>query len=301
MPPRCGSTASRASSIWGPASWTSAPCWPRIHAGAPPVSGQLDFQLWSEFEGAGSGTPAGLWQQPPDLEGRDQGSRTGLDLGGARSSCVGTGAWQLASHDVIFKLDGATWLHSRCSSSASARASRAMCPPSSRPDCQPEPAGVGLYPELTETLKRTRPRGQLQELVLQADGDWQGLSLQGQLRLRDRAWHDVPGLQKLDNGEFWLTPNGGRPPDPGQRQGDPARHFWEPIPVDSLGAASDWWRAPQAGCVLMARTLPWTTRICASPAGFGLELFEHPFLALTGRIDVRTRPMRIATTPGGDG
>lgn len=69
----------------------------------------------------------------------------------------------------------------------------------------------GLYPELTETLKRTRPRGQLQELVLQADGDWQGLSLQGQLRgFGTRAWHDVPGLQKLD-GDFWLTPNGGVP------------------------------------------------------------------------------------------
>jgi hypothetical protein len=33
----------------GPASWTSAPCWPA--AAGEPVSGQLDFQLWSEFEG----------------------------------------------------------------------------------------------------------------------------------------------------------------------------------------------------------------------------------------------------------
>ena len=191
-----------------------SPMLARIHAGAPPVSGQLDFQLWSEFEkGRLGNSPAGLWQQPPDLEGRDQGEPHRLDLQGGKIQLRRDGeAWQLASHDVIFKLDGATWLHSRLQLERIGSRIQGYVPAIDIDQIANLSQLVsGLYPELTETLKRTRPRGQLQELVLQADGDWQGLSVQGQLRgFGTRPGTMCPVCKKLD-GDFWLTPNGDAP------------------------------------------------------------------------------------------
>lgn len=67
---------------------------------------------------------------------------------------------------------------------------------------------------------------------------------------------------------------------------DPARHFKEPIPVDSLSAALDWWRAPQ-GWVLYGQDIALDNPDLRLASRFRLELFEHPFLALTGRIDVK--------------
>jgi uncharacterized protein YhdP len=67
---------------------------------------------------------------------------------------------------------------------------------------------------------------------------------------------------------------------------DPARHFKEPIPVDSLSAALDWWRAPQ-GWVLYGQDIALENPDLRLASRFRLELFEHPFLALTGRIDVK--------------
>ncbi|MFQ2508510.1 YhdP family protein [Aeromonas caviae] len=267
-----------------------SPMLARIHAGAPPVSGQLDFQLWSEFEKGRLGNSL-LAFGNNHLIWKDEikGEPHRLDLQGGKIQLRRDGeAWQLASHDVIFKLDGATWLHSRLQLERIGSRIQGYVPAIDLDQIANLSQLVsGLYPELTETLKRTRPRGQLQELVLQADGDWQGLSLQGQLRgFETRAWHDVPGLQKLD-GDFWLTPSGGRARlTLGKGKVDPARHFKEPIPVDSLSAALDWWRAPQ-GWVLYGQDIALDNPDLRLASRFRLELFEHPFLALTGRIDVK--------------
>jgi uncharacterized protein YhdP len=65
---------------------------------------------------------------------------------------------------------------------------------------------------------------------------------------------------------------------------DPARHFKEPIPVDA-SVRLDWWRAPQ-GWVLYGQDLAGEPGLRLA-SRFRLDLFEHPFLALTGRIDVK--------------
>ncbi|MFQ2518904.1 YhdP family protein [Aeromonas caviae] len=267
-----------------------SPMLARIHAGAPPVSGQLDFQLWSEFEKGRLGNSL-LAFGNNHLIWKDEikGEPHRLDLQGGKIQLRRDGeAWQLASHDVTFKLDGATWLHSRLQLERIGSRIQGYVPAIDLDQIANLSQLVsGLYPELTETLKRTRPRGQLQELVLQADGDWQGLSLQGQLRgFGTRAWHDVPGLQKLD-GDFWLTPNGGRARlTLGKGKVDPARHFKEPIPVDSLSARLDWWQTPE-GWVLYGQDIALENPDLRLASRFRLELFDHPFLALTGRIDVK--------------
>ncbi|MFQ2152538.1 YhdP family protein [Aeromonas sanarellii] len=267
-----------------------SPMLARIHAGEPRVTGQLDFQLWSEFEGGRLGNSLLafgnnhlIWQD--EVKGEPH----RLDLRGGKIQLRRDGEeWQLASHDVTFKLDGATWLHSRLQLERMGDRIQGYVPAIDLDQVASLSQLVsGLYPELTETLKRTRPRGQLQDLLLQADGDWQGLSLSGQLRgFETRAWHDVPGLQKLD-GDFWLTLAGGSARlSLGKGKVDPARHFKEPIPVDSLSARLDWWQTPE-GWVLYGQDIALENPDLRLASRFRLELFDHPFLALTGRIDVK--------------
>lgn len=267
-----------------------SPMLARIHAGEPRVTGQLDFQLWSEFEGGRLGNSLLafgnnhlIWQD--EVKGEPH----RLDLRGGKIQLRRDGEeWQLASHDVTFKLDGATWLQSRLQLERIGDRIQGYVPAIDLDQVANLSQLVsGLYPELTETLKRTRPRGQLQDLLLQADGDWQGLSLSGQLRgFETRAWHDVPGLQKLD-GDFWLTPAGGSARlSLGKGKVDPARHFKEPIPVDSLSARLDWWQTPE-GWVLYGQDIALDNPDLRLASRFRLELFDHPFLALTGRIDVK--------------
>ncbi|WP_421187622.1 YhdP family protein [Aeromonas sanarellii] len=267
-----------------------SPMLARIHAGEPRVTGQLDFQLWSEFEGGRLGNSLLafgnnhlIWQD--EVKGEPH----RLDLRGGKIQLRRDGEeWQLASHDVTFKLDGATWLQSRLQLERMGDRIQGYVPAIDLDQVANLSQLVsGLYPELTETLKRTRPRGQLQDLLLQADGDWQGLSLSGQLRgFETRAWHDVPGLQKLD-GDFWLTPAGGSARlSLGKGKVDPARHFKEPIPVDSLSARLDWWQTPE-GWVLYGQDIALENPDLRLASRFRLELFDHPFLALTGRIDVK--------------
>ncbi|MGS3151143.1 YhdP family protein [Aeromonas sanarellii] len=267
-----------------------SPMLARIHAGEPRVTGQLDFQLWSEFEGGRLGNSLLafgnnhlIWQD--EVKGEPH----RLDLRGGKIQLRRDGEeWQLASHDVTFKLDGATWLQSRLQLERMGDRIQGYVPAIDLDQVANLSQLVsGLYPELTETLKRTRPRGQLQDLLLQADGDWQGLSLSGQLRgFETRAWHDVPGLQKLD-GDFWLTPTGGSARlSLGKGKVDPARHFKVPIPVDSLSARLDWWQTSE-GWVLYGQDIALENPDLRLASRFRLELFDHPFLALTGRIDVK--------------
>ncbi|MFC5707067.1 YhdP family protein [Aeromonas eucrenophila] len=293
-----------------------SPMLARIHAGEPKVTGQLDFQLWSEFEGGklgdsllAFGNNHLIWQDeakqaqhrgkaPAGKEspsGRDEqkkgkGAYHRLDLRGGKIQLRREGEdWQFASHDVIFKLDGATWLHSRLQLERTGSRIQGYVPAIDLSQIASLSQLVsGLYPKLADTLKRTQPQGQLQDLILQADADWQGLSLNGHLvGFGTTAWHDVPGLQNLD-GEFWLTPAGGSARlSLGKGKLDPARHFKEPIPVNSLGAQLDWWKAPE-GWVLYGQDILLDNSDLTLASRFRLDLFEHPFLALTGRINVKT-------------
>ena len=267
-----------------------SPMLARIHAGEPKVTGQLDFQLWSEFEGGRLGNSL-LAFGNNHLIWKDEvkGEPHRLDLQGGKIQLRRDGEeWQLASHDVTFKLDGATWLQSRLQLERVGSRIQGYVPAIDLNQMANLSQLVsGLYPSLTNTLKHTQPKGKVQELVLQADGDWQGLSLSGQLRgFETKAWHDVPGLQKLD-GDFWLTPAGGSARlTLGKGKVDPARHFKVPIPVDSLFARLDWWRETQ-GWVLYGQDIALDNEDLTLASRFRLELFEHPFLALTGRIDVK--------------
>ncbi|MGY3929755.1 Uncharacterized protein involved in outer membrane biogenesis [Aeromonas encheleia] len=267
-----------------------SPMLARIHSGEPKVTGQLDFQLWSNFANGQLGDSL-LAFGNNHLIWKDEvkGEPHRLDLRGGKIQLRRSGEeWQLASHDVIFKLDGATWLHSRLQLERVGERIQGYVPAIDISQIASLSQLVsGLYPRLTETLKRTQPKGKLQDLILQADANWQGLSLAGRLAgFEMKAWRDVPGLQNLD-GEFWLTPAGG-----GARLGlgkgkvDPARHFKEPIPVDSLAARLDWWQTP-AGWVLYGQDIALDNPDLRLASRFRLDLFEHPFLALTGRIDVK--------------
>lgn len=268
-----------------------SPMLARIHAGEPKVTGQLDFQLWSEFEGGKLGDSL-LAFGNNHLIWKDEvkGEPHRLDLRGGKVQLRREGEeWQFASHDVVFKLDGATWLHSRLQLERVGSRILGYVPGIDIKQIVSLSQLVsGLYPELTETLKRTQPKGKLQDLILQADANWQGLSLSGQLLgFEMKAWRDVPGLQNLD-GEFWLTPKGGSARlTLGKGKVDPARHFKEPIPVNSLGARLDWWQAPE-GWVLYGQDILLDNSDLHLASRFRLDLFEHPFLALTGRIDVKT-------------
>ncbi|MCR6553077.1 TIGR02099 family protein, partial [Aeromonas sp. CPF2-S1] len=127
----------------------------------------------------------------------------------------------------------------------------------------------------------------LTDLTLQADAGWQDISLSGEIvNVSLNAWHDVPGMQDLD-GEFWLTPKGGSARVAlANDKVDPARHFKMPIPVDNFSARLDWWREEQ-GWVLYGQDIALDNPDLTLSSRFRLDLFEHPFLALTGRIDVK--------------
>jgi uncharacterized protein (TIGR02099 family) len=267
-----------------------SPMLARIHAGDPRVAGQLDFQLWSTFASGQLGESVLafgnnylIWKD------EKQGAMHRLGLQGGKIQLHRDGEeWQLASHDVTFKLDGKRWLQSRLQLERVGSRIQGYLPAIDLDQVANLSQLVsGLYPELTETLKQTRPTGKVQDLILQADADWRGLSLCGQLsHIKVTAWQDVPGVEDL-NGEFWLTPSGGSARLALDKDKvDPARHFKEPIPVDSFSARLDWWQDPR-GWVLYGQDVALDNPDLTLASRFRMDLFEHTFLALTGRINVK--------------
>ncbi|HEH9439100.1 TPA: TIGR02099 family protein [Aeromonas sobria] len=267
-----------------------SPILAKIHAGEPKLAGQIDFQLWSEFDHGKLGNTLLefgnnylIWT---DL--KDQGlHRLGLDGGKIQLRRDGQN-WQLASHDVIFKLDDKPWLHSRLQLERVGERVQGYVPQIDLDQiAQLSQLVSGIYPAQSELLKQSKPKGKLTDLTLQADADWQDLSLGGQIaHVSLNAWHDVPGFGDL-NGEFWLTPKGGSASVALLNDKlDPARHFKEPIPVDRFSARLDWWREAQ-GWVLYGQDIALDNPDLTLASRFRLDLFEHPFLALTGRIDVK--------------
>ncbi|TNJ25683.1 TIGR02099 family protein [Aeromonas sobria] len=267
-----------------------SPILAKIHAGEPKLAGQIDFQLWSEFDHGKLGNTLLefgnnylIWK---DL--KDQGlHRLGLNGGKIQLRRDGQN-WQLASHDVIFKLDDQPWLHSRLQLERVGDRVQGYVPQIDLDQiAQLSQLVSGIYPAQSELLKQSKPKGKLTDLTLQADADWQDLSLSGQIaHVSLNAWHDVPGFGDL-NGEFWLTPKGGSASVALLNDKlDPARHFKEPIPVDRFSARLDWWREAQ-GWVLYGQDIALDNPDLTLASRFRLDLFEHPFLALTGRIDVK--------------
>ncbi|MCX7127496.1 YhdP family protein [Aeromonas sp.] len=267
-----------------------SPILAKIHAGEPKLAGQIDFQLWSEFDHGKLGNTLLefgnnylIWK---DL--KDQGlHRLGLDGGKIQLRRDGQN-WQLASHNVIFKLDDKPWLHSRLQLERVGERVQGYVPQIDLDQiAQLSQLVSGIYPAQSELLKQSKPKGKLTDLTLQADAGWQDLSLSGQIaHVSLNAWHDVPGFGDL-NGEFWLTPKGGRVSVALLNDKlDPARHFKEPIPVDRFSARLDWWREAQ-GWVLYGQDIALDNPDLTLASRFRLDLFEHPFLALTGRIDVK--------------
>jgi uncharacterized protein YhdP len=172
--PRCGSTGSRASSIWGPASWTSAPCWPDPRR-ASPVSGQLDFQLWSEFEARPGNSLLAFGNNYLIWKDEIRVSRTASTCRGKIQLRRDGEEWQLASHDVTFKLDGKPWLHSRLQLERIGSRIQGYVPAIDIDQIANLSQLVsGLYPELTETLKRTRPRASCRSWSCRPTGTGRG-------------------------------------------------------------------------------------------------------------------------------
>ncbi len=267
-----------------------SPILAKIHAGEPKLAGQIDFQLWSEFDHGKLGNTLLefgnnylIWKDLKDQRLH----RLGLDGGKIQLRRDGQN-WQLASHDVIFKLDDKPWLHSRLQLERVGERVQGYVPQIDLDQiAQLSQLVSGIYPAQSELLKQSKPKGTLTDLTLQADAGWQDLSLSGQIaHVSLNAWHDVPGFGDL-NGEFWLTPKGGRVSVALLNDKlDPARHFKEPIPVNRFSARLDWWREAQ-GWVLYGQDIALDNPDLTLASRFRLDLFEHPFLALTGRIDVK--------------
>ncbi|TNI86501.1 YhdP family protein [Aeromonas sobria] len=267
-----------------------SPILAKIHAGEPKLAGQIDFQLWSEFDHGKLGNTLLefgnnylIWKDLKDQRLH----RLGLDGGKIQLRRDGQN-WQLASHDVIFKLDDKPWLHSRLQLERVGERVQGYVPQIDLDQiAQLSQLVSGIYPAQSELLKQSKPKGKLTDLTLQADAGWQDLSLSGQIaHVSLNAWHDVPGFGDL-NGEFWLTPKGGRVNVALLNDKlDPARHFKEPIPVNRFSARLDWWREAQ-GWVLYGQDIALDNPDLTLASRFRLDLFEHPFLALTGRIDVK--------------
>lgn len=177
----------------------------KIHAGEPKVAGQLDFQLWSEFDSGKLGNTLLafgnnylIWKDPKKGEMH----RFGLDGGKIQLRRDGTD-WQLASHNVTFKLDGKPWLQSRLQLERIGERVQGYLPSIEFDKItQISQLVSALYPTLCETLRQTNPQGAVQDLTLLANADWQDLSLSGRFsKVRLKAWQDIPGMQDL-NGEF---------------------------------------------------------------------------------------------------
>lgn len=267
-----------------------SPMLARIHAGEPTITGLLDFQLWSDFANGqlgntllAFGSNYLIWKDPKNGDMH----RFGLDGGKIQLRRDGTD-WQLASHNVTFKLDGKPWLQSRLQLERIGDRVQGYLPSIEFDKItQMSQLVSALYPTLCETLRQTNPQGSVQDLTLLANANWQALSLSGRFsKVRLKAWQDVPGMQDL-NGEFWLTPTGGSARLALAKDTlDPARHFKEPIPVDNFSARFDWWRETQ-GWVIYGQDIALDNPDLTLASRFRLDLFEHPFLALTGRIDVK--------------
>ena len=141
------------------------------------MTGQLGLPALERVRGAGLGnSPAGLWQQPPDLAGRGQGRAAPASIcrGGKIQLRRDGEEWQLASHDVTFKLDGATWLQSRLAARTGGDRIQGYVPAIDLDQVANLSQLVRPHPEPDQDPQAHPTQGQLQELVLQADGDWQG-------------------------------------------------------------------------------------------------------------------------------
>lgn len=267
-----------------------SPILAKIHTGEPKLAGQIDFQLWSEFaQGKLGNTLLAfgnnylIWQDLKDQRLH----RLGLDGGKVQLRRDGQN-WQLASHDVTVKLDDKPWLRSRLQLERVGDQVQGYLPQIDLDQFAPLSQLVsGVYPAQGELLKQTKPKGKLTNLTLQADAGWQDLSLSGEIaHVSLNAWHDVPGVRDL-NGAFWLTPTGGSARLAlANDKVDPARHFKMPIPVEHFSARLDWWREAQ-GWVLYGQDIALDNPDLTLASRFRLDLFEHPFLALTGRIKVK--------------
>lgn len=267
-----------------------SPMLARIHAGEPKLGGLLDFQLWSEFDRGQLGNSLLafghnhlVWKdaRQPSLH------RISLDGGKIQLRREGDD-WQLASHDVVFKLDGKPWLQSSLQLERIGERIEGYMPHLDLAHLALVSQLVSaIYPAQSELLRQIKPNGQLTDLALQADAQWQDISLHGGIaNVSLSAWQDVPGFRDL-NGEFWLTPKGGSVTLALEKDRvDPARHFKMPIPIDRFSARLDWWREPQ-GWVLYGQDIALDNQDLTLASRFRLDLFEHPFLALTGRIDVK--------------
>ncbi|MCR6550874.1 TIGR02099 family protein, partial [Aeromonas sp. CPF2-S1] len=136
----------------------------KIHAGEPKVAGQLDFQLWSEFDSGKLGNTLLafgnnylIWKDPKKVDMH----RFGLDGGKVQLRRDGEN-WQLASHGVTFKLDGKPWLHSRLQLERIGERVQGYVPQIDLDQlAQLSQLVSAIYPAQSELLKQTKPKGKL--------------------------------------------------------------------------------------------------------------------------------------------
>lgn len=277
----------------------------RIHAGEPQLAGRLDFQLWSEFKGRQWGESLLrfgnnylIWKEQGELH------RLGLDDGQIQLRRDGAD-WQLASYNLQLKLDERPWLKSQLQLERRAGRITGLIPKLELGKlAQLGQLVSGLYPEVAEGLAKSRPRGQLDDLLLTAQGDWSGLQVSGRFdRIGLDHWQWLPGMQAL-NGRFWLTPEGGSVELALDKDRiDTGEHFKQPISVDRLRGRLDWWRENDAW-TLYGQDVALSNADLSLSTRFRLDLGERPFLALTGSVDLynaghadRYYPLQAMGTP----
>ncbi|TNI07001.1 hypothetical protein CF134_22425, partial [Aeromonas salmonicida] len=182
----------------------------RIHAGEPRLEGQLDLQLWSEFQGREGGESLPKFGNNY-LIWKDKGQMHRLGLSGGQIQLRRDEQdWQRASYDVQLKLDERPWLRSQLQLERKGDQILGYAPRVELGKLALLSQIVsGLYPDATEALAATKPSGEIHDLVLRSDAQWQSPSLSGTLQgLGLRQWQWVPGIGSLD-GRFWLTPEQG--------------------------------------------------------------------------------------------
>ena len=260
----------------------------RVHAGEPRLEGQLDLQLWSEFKGREWGESLLkfgnnylIWQEKGQMH------RLGLS-GGQIQLRRDDHEWQLASYDVQLKLDERPWLRSQLQLERRGDRITGIIPKIEFGKLALLGQIVsGLYPEATGALATMKPSGELHDLTLLADADWQHPSLSGTLQgLGLQQWQWVPGFSALD-GRFWLTPEqGALTLSLGKDRIDTGGHFKRPIAVDRFSGRLDWWRE-QGNWVLYGQDITLSNPDLSLATRFRLDLEARPFLALTGAVDVK--------------
>ncbi|WP_368165485.1 YhdP family protein [Aeromonas sp. R6-2] len=260
----------------------------RIHAGEPRLEGQLDLQLWSEFQGREWGESL-LKFGNNYLIWKDKGQMHRLGLSGGQIQLRRDEQdWQLASYDVQLKLDERPWLRSQLQLERKGDQILGYAPRVELGKLALLSQIVsGLYPDATEALAATKPSGEIHDLVLRSDAQWQSPSLSGTLQgLGLRQWQWVPGIGSLD-GRFWLTPEqGALTLSLAKDRIDTGHHFKRPIAVDSFGGRLDWWRE-RGNWVLYGQDIALSNPDLSLATRFRLDLEARPFLALTGSVDVK--------------